>query len=99
MVQIGQKYLCVGRLFDGHCCDHAPGAHGAQNGHDFPVAARRRFMDAPAPKTPRIEPRHRSGYTAFIEEDQLVERRRMDFLKELRPSLLIGFGVSLGCVE
>jgi hypothetical protein len=56
-------------------------------------------MDAPASKTSRIEPRHRSGDTAFIQEDQLVKQGRMDFLKELRPPLLIGFCVSLGCVE
>ena len=99
MIQIGQEDICIGCLFDGHGCDHAPGAHGAQDGHDFPVAARRRFMDAPASKTSRIEPRHRSGHTAFIQEDQLVQRGRMDFLKELRPPLLIGFGVSLGCVQ
>jgi hypothetical protein len=56
-------------------------------------------MDAPASKTSSIEPRHRSGDTAFIKENQLVKRGRMDFLKELRPPLLIGFAVSLGCVE
>jgi len=99
MIQIGQEDFRVGCLFDGHGCDHAPGAYGAQDGHDFPVAARRRFMDAPASRTSRIQPRHRSGDTAFVEEDQLVEWGRMDFFKELRPPLLIGFGVSLGGME
>jgi hypothetical protein len=60
------------------------------------VAAGRCFVDARASGTTRIEPRHRSGDTAFIQENQLVERGRVDFLKELRPLLLIGFGVSLG---
>jgi len=56
-------------------------------------------MDTLASKTSSIEPRHRGGDTAFIEENQLVARRQMDLLKELRPPLLIGFGVSFGCME
>ena len=99
MIQIGQEDIRIGCLFDGHGCDHAPGAYGAQDGHDFPVAAWRRFMDPSATNTSRIQPRHRSGDTALIEEDQLIERGRMDFFKELRSPLLIGIGVSLGCVE
>jgi hypothetical protein len=39
------------------------------------------------------------GDTAFIEEDQFVKRGRIDFVKELRPPLSIGFGVSFGCIE
>jgi hypothetical protein len=99
MIQIGKEDLCVGRFFDGHGCDHAPGAHSAEDGHDFPVAARRRFMNAPASNTSRIVPRHRSGDAALIKEDQLVKRGRMDFREELCPPPLSGFSVSLGCVE
>ena len=99
MFQISQKDFCIGSLFDGHGCDHAPGAHRAQDGHDFPMAAGRRFIDAPSSQTTRIEPRHRGGDTAFIEENQVVQRGRMDFFKERCPPLLIGFGVSLGRVE
>ena len=99
MIQIGQEDVGIGSLFDGHGCDHAPGAHRAQDSHDFPMAARRRFMDASASQTTRIEPRHRSGDAALIQENQLAQRGRMDFLKELRAPLLIGFGVSLGGVE
>ncbi len=58
MFQIGEEDFCIGSLFDGHGCDHASGAHRAQDGHDLPVAARRRFVDAPSSKTTRIEPRH-----------------------------------------
>jgi hypothetical protein len=77
------------------------------------VTSGRRFVDARASQTTRVEPRHRSRDTAFIqdrgprrqvfvcgvEENQLVQRGRIDFLKELRPLLLIGFSVSLGGVE
>ena len=96
MIQVGQENICIGSLFDGHGGDHAAGTHGAQDGQDFPVAAGRCFVDARASWTTRIEPRHRSCDTAFIQENQLVERGRADFFAELRALLLIGFGVSLG---
>ena len=96
MIQIGQKNICIRGLLDGHGGDHAARIHGAQDGQDFPVAARRCFVDAPASKTTRIAPRHRSRDAAFIQKNQPVERGRVDFLKKLRPLLLIGFGVSLG---
>lgn len=85
MIQVGQENICIRGLLDGHCGDHAAGTHGTQNGQDFPVAAGRCFVDARASRTTRIEPRHRSGDTAFIQENQLVERSRVDFFKELRP--------------
>ncbi len=48
MFDVGEEDIGVGRLFDGHGGDHAAPAQGAKNGHDLPVAARRRFVDAPA---------------------------------------------------
>ena len=99
MIQIGQKNICVGSLLDGHGCDHAARTHRAKNGQDFPVASRRCFVDARASETTRIEPRHRSRDAAFIQKNQLFQRGGMDFLKEFRPLLLIGFGVSLDGVE
>ena len=85
MVQVGQKNICIRGLLDGHRRDHATGTHSTQDGQDFPVAARCCFVDARASRTTRIEPRHRSGDTAFIQENQLVERGRVDFFKELSP--------------
>jgi len=96
MIQIGQKNICIRGFLNGHRGDHSARAHGTQNGQDFPVAARRCFVDARASKTTRIEPCHRSRDTAFIQENQLVERGRVDFLKKRRSLLLIGFSVSLG---
>jgi hypothetical protein len=96
MIQVGKENICIRGLLDSHGGDHAASTHGTENGQDFPVAAGRCFVDARAPRTTRIEPRHRSGNTAFIQENQLVERGCVDFLKKLRALLLIGFGVSLG---
>jgi len=83
MIQIGQKDICVGSLLDGHGGDHAARAHRAKNGQDFPVASRRCFVDARTSQTTRVEPRHRSSDAAFIQENQLVQRDRVDFFEEL----------------
>jgi hypothetical protein len=83
MIQVGQENICIRGLLDGHGGDHAAGTHGAQDGQDFPPATGRCFVDVRASRTTRIEPRHRCGDAAFIQENQLFERSRVDFLKEL----------------
>jgi hypothetical protein len=68
--KLGQEDIGVGRLFDVHGCDHAVHAHGAKDGHDFPVTARRRPVDASASRTARVEPCHRGSDATLVQENQ-----------------------------
>ena len=78
---------------------HAAKAHRTQNGQDFPVAARRGFMDALAREGARIGPRHRSRNTAFVKEDQMFRHDRPDRGDELFAALEVGYCVALSGVE
>ena len=99
MLNIGQKDVAVGGLFDGHRCNDSAQAHRAQNGHDFPASAGRCFTDAPASGATRIEPRHRGRDPAFVQENQVFRRDRRDSSDKLLALLTIGFAISLGGVE
>jgi len=97
MFDVCQENIRVGGLFYGHGCDHAVQAHGAQNGHDLPVAARRRLLDASASHAPRVEPRHRGSDTALIQKNQALRRDRPR--DEFFTPLAIGLAIALDRVE
>jgi len=99
MLDVGQENLRVGGRFDGHSCDHAAKAHRAQDGHDLPVTAGRRFVDALAAERTRIQPCHRSSHTAFVQKNQPFRRDRTDLGDELFTPLEVGFGVAFRGVE
>jgi hypothetical protein len=103
MIKIGQEDIHVGCLFGSHGCDHArvlmaprmvmilQWLPGVASWMRWPPKHRAQDMEHRAASS--------MGDTAFIEEDQPVKRGRIDFVKELRPPLSIGFGVSFGCIE
>ena len=74
-------------------------AHGPQNGHDFPVTAGRRLMNAPAAGAAGTQPRHRSGDSAFVQKNQPLRRDRAYPRREFRAPLAVGFAVALAGVE
>ena len=99
MLDIGQENLRVSGRFYGHGGDDAVKTHGPQDGHDFPVAAGRGFMNAPTSESARIEPCHRSRNAALVKKYQLFRRDRADLGDKLFTPLAVGFCVALRGVE
>jgi hypothetical protein len=99
LVQIAPEDVAVGRLRDGHGGEDAAGAHGAQDGQDFPVALGRALGDARPTHTAGIAARHLRGNAAFIQENQLLRRNVAEGLDELLASFAVGFRVAFLGVE
>jgi hypothetical protein len=99
LFDIGQEYIPVGGFLDGHGGDDSALPHSGQNGHDLPVAAGRRFVDAAAVGAARIDARHRCRDAALVQEDQVFRRRGADFGDELLAPLAVLLAIALGGVE
>jgi hypothetical protein len=56
-------------------------------------------VDTASTRSTRIESRHRSGNTTFVQENQAFRLDRANLCDELFAPLLVGFGIALGGVE
>jgi hypothetical protein len=99
LFDVSQKDVAIGRLLDGHGRNHSASADGAQDGHDFPVAAGGGLVDATSSAAASPQPRHGGRNSAFIQINQPLRRDIADRLEELFAPLEIRFRVPLDGVE
>lgn len=97
--QIREEDVGIGGRFDGHGGKHPVEIDRAEDGQDFPVPPGRGFGNAPSSPRTAIEAGHAGGDSAFIQEDQLFRRDRLDAFKEVDPPLEVDRGVSLKRVK